>query len=304
MPPLRSGLRAGLLAQLACILEATARKPGNVHPARSFDDTSYSDFVLSAAAVAPALDEARARSVGETVLAAVRATREVTGKNTNLGIGLLLAPLCALPLDAVASAATAAGIAQLERALRESLRALTRRDAELVYEAIRLASPGGLGSAKEGDVRDAPSGTLLEMMELARERDLIARQYSNAYREVIHDGLAAIVRGLGAGTSLEDAIILCHLELLARHGDSLILRKCGEAASTEAARRSRAVLDRGWPNDAGARAELDSLDRWLREDGNRRNPGACADLTAAALFLALASEIISLPIRLGNWAHG
>ena len=41
----------GLLAQTACIWEATARKPGNVHRFADFDDASYVDFLLSAVAL-------------------------------------------------------------------------------------------------------------------------------------------------------------------------------------------------------------------------------------------------------------
>src|SRR5437763_1450426 len=84
--------RSVLYAQLACVWEATARKAGNVHRYRDFDDTSYVDFLASAAAIAPVL-AARDRPVGETVLACVRATGAVVRTNTNLGIVLLLAPL-------------------------------------------------------------------------------------------------------------------------------------------------------------------------------------------------------------------
>src|SRR5207237_5903348 len=75
---------AGFCAQVACVWEATARKPGNVHRFCDFDDTTYLDFLLSAAAVAPALDAAVGRRVGETVLDAVQATRAVVPSNTNL----------------------------------------------------------------------------------------------------------------------------------------------------------------------------------------------------------------------------
>src|SRR5438094_331987 len=65
----------GLFAQTACIWEATARKPGNVHPFTDFADTHYLDFLLSAAAIAPVLAQAPGRRIGQTVLDAVRATR-------------------------------------------------------------------------------------------------------------------------------------------------------------------------------------------------------------------------------------
>ena len=52
-------LSPGLLAQVACLLEVTARKPGNVHRGRDFADSHYLDFLLSAAAIAGPLDRAR-----------------------------------------------------------------------------------------------------------------------------------------------------------------------------------------------------------------------------------------------------
>src|SRR6516225_4135717 len=89
----------GLCAQLACIWEATARKPGNVHRYRDFEDTTYLDFLLSAAAIAPILETASQRRIGETVLKCIQATRTVVRKNSNLGIVLLLSPLAAVPLN-------------------------------------------------------------------------------------------------------------------------------------------------------------------------------------------------------------
>jgi len=277
----------------ACTLEAWARKPGNVHPGQAFEDTSFDDFLRSAGAAAGPLSHAGGRPLGETILEAVQATRSRAKPNTNLGIILLLAPLCAAPPSLLRSALTVEGRVRLREWLREALASLTVRDAELAYEAIRIANPGGLGSQAEGDVRRAPAGTLLEMMQLARGRDLVALEYSNAFQQVVDEGLPAFKAAMRAGMGLEGAIIRLHLELLARYGDSLIARKCGVEASQEAARRSRHVLDSGWPHAPGSGPEFEELDRWLRADGNRRNPGACADLVAAVLFLAAASGIIS-----------
>src|SRR5947199_1575614 len=92
-------LSLGLSTQLACIWEATSRKPGNVHRYRDFEDVTYLDFLTSAAAIAPEMEIASHRRVGETVLAAVRATRLMTQTNTNLGIILLLAPLASVPVE-------------------------------------------------------------------------------------------------------------------------------------------------------------------------------------------------------------
>jgi triphosphoribosyl-dephospho-CoA synthase len=279
-------LSVGVCAQLACVWEATARKPGNVHRFSDFADTSYVDFLTSAAAIGPAMELARQRGVGATVLEAIRATRLVTRANTNLGIVLLLAPLSALADDA-----------DLRSGVAGVLDRLTVEDARHVYEAIRLASPGGLGEAPEQDVRDEPTLGLREAMTLAADRDGVARQYANGFRDVFDTGLASLRTGLERSGCLERAIVHCHLSLMAALPDTLIARKRGEAEAVEAAERALDVLDSGWPTPDSAAAMTD-LDAWLRAVGNARNPGTTADLVTATLFAALRSGVISLPLSL------
>src|SRR5262245_41702623 len=193
----------GLYAQLACIWEATARKPGNVHRFCDFADTTYLDFLMSAAAIGPVLEAARKRPVGETVLEGIRATRRVVASNTNLGILLLLTPLASVPEEK-----------DLRDGVREVLDTLDVDDARAVYQAIRLAVPGGLGSAPEQDVHDEPTLSLREVMALAADRDLVAHQYANGFREVFEDGVPALQRGMEQTRSLEGAIIFGHLHLM------------------------------------------------------------------------------------------
>src|SRR5262245_42378134 len=151
----------GLCAQLACIWEATARKPGNVHRHRDFEDTSYVDFLVSAAAIAPILETASQRRVGETVLQCIQATRFVTSTNTNLGIVLLLTPLATVPLGE-----------KLRPGLGKVLANLDVTDSRLVYQAIRLTRPGGLGQVSEQDISQEPTLPLREIMTLAADRDM------------------------------------------------------------------------------------------------------------------------------------
>jgi triphosphoribosyl-dephospho-CoA synthase len=274
----------GLCAQIACIWEATARKPGNVHRYCDFADTTYLDFILSATAVAPVLDAAARLPVGDTVLHAIRATRQVVKSNTNLGIVLLLAPLCAAPPEE-----------ELDAGVRRKLEGLTVEDARAVYEAIRLAHPGGLGQAPEQDVSAEPTESLRHVMTRAADRDLVARQYANAFREVFQVGLPAFRRGLEMGAGLEPAIIACHLELMATHPDTLIARKRGRAEAEESWRRASVVLQTGGPFTASGRTALQDFDVWLRAEGNARNPGTTADLVTASLFAALRDELVRLP---------
>lgn len=282
----------GLWTQLACIWEVTARKPGNVHRFRDFDDVTYLDFLMSAAVIAPVLATASQRRVGETIREAVQATRRVVTTNTNLGIILLLTPLAAIPPTE-----------GWRTALPLLIDSLDVADTRAVYEAIRLASPGGLGRAAEQDVADEPTQSLREVMALAAERDLIARQYANGYREVFEESIPALLRGLERTQSLEAAIILCHLHLIATFPDSLIARKCGLDVAKEAGARALRVLELDWPTNAQSWVSFNELDSWLRCEGHQRNPGTTADLVTACLFVALREGNITVPSKY-PWSVG
>lgn len=274
----------GTLAQMACVLEATARKPGNVHRLRDFEGLTYLEFLLSAQAIAGPLDGAKTQGIGATILSAVRATRRVAGSNTNLGMVLLLAPLCLLGPDDSPS-----------DSLPGILEATTLEDSRAVYQAIRLANPGGLGESAEQDVASEPTVRLIEAMRLASGRDSIARQYDNAFADVIEIGLNALSTAISKGRPTETAIVLAQLRLMSELPDSLIARKRGPEEAAESARTAREILQAGWPDTIEGRDRLDRYDTWLRSPDHSRNPGATADLVTAALFLALRDGTIRLP---------
>jgi triphosphoribosyl-dephospho-CoA synthase len=244
-------------AQLACLLEASAPKPGNVSPGHDFPDASYEDFLASAAAIGPAL--ASDLPLGAMMHAAIRATQQWTRSNTNLGIVLLLAPL----------ARAARSPRPLREALRDVLATTTVEDAREVYAAIRLARPGGLGSVAEEDVGGEPSVTLTKAMRMAADRDSIAAEYVSDYRITFEIGLPALIEARQQGW--DEATVRTYLALLAAIPDSLIARKRGMAVAEQV--RTLTTLERT------------RLDQQLRHD--KLNPGTTADLTAASIYVAL-----------------
>jgi triphosphoribosyl-dephospho-CoA synthase len=270
-----SGLSIGQCATFACMLEATAPKPGNVHRGADFEDLTYPDLIASGIAIGPAMEAAPARSLGETVLACVQATRRVVSSNSNLGMILLLAPL---------AAATKHGA--LSVGVRNILNELRPDDTRLVYEAIRLARPGGLGTTKEADVHgDAPT-SLIDAMRLAADRDLVARQYATGFGDVFDDVVPALRESLSR-YSLLDAIVHAFLTVMAKHPDSLIARKCGREVAERASDHAAEILAAAPPSSDDWHERLADFDFWLRADGHRRNPGTTADLITAGLFVEL-----------------
>jgi triphosphoribosyl-dephospho-CoA synthase len=264
-------------------MEATAPKPGNVHPGAAFEDVTYEDFVASANVAAPVIARARELGVGWVMHEAVRATHDAVGRNTNLGIIILLAPLAAVPLERTLATGLPAVFDQL-----------TVDDARHCYAAIRLAAPGGLGEADEQDVADEPGFTLVKVMMLAAARDRVAAQYAYGFRDVLERGLPRLTR-MYDGTDWQTSVVRLHLELMAESPDTLIARKCGWELARESSRRAQEVLDAGWPETTESTLLLSALDGWLREDGHRRNPGTTADLVAAILFAGLREGVIDVP---------
>ena len=292
--------------ELACLLEATARKAGNVHPAAAFDDLDYADFVDAAQAVAEPLSQTREIGLGRAILGAMQATRAArVWSNANLGIVLLLAPLAAVP-DGVS----------LNEGLRDVLNHTTVEDAECVYEAIRMARPSGLGRAESQDVNATPTVTLRDAMVLAAGRDRIAEQYATGFDYVLNTALPwlchdwpwlglcplAIFERTGMRDEVpiapwESAIIKLQLRLMADAPDSLIVRKCGETTGEQVRRRAAEMMDLDWPHALQSWSRFDELDLWLRADGHRRNPGTTADLIAATLFAVMRAGLIEFPPR-------
>lgn len=299
------------LIELACLMEATARKPGNVHPGASFSDLCYDDFVHGAAAIAPVVARPEQQPIGQTVLDAIKATQAQTATNLNLGIVLLLAPLAAVPRSI-----------RIQDGIGEVLKITTQQDAALVYDAIRLAHPGGLGKVEDQDVAEAPTQTLVEVMRLAADRDLIAAQYATDFQLVssLATGMDGCIVGAGIGEQRrprlphptpdgppmplwEWAVVWTFLGLMAEHPDSLIARKVGLDVAKEAQQRAAAVVSVKWPFQPGSWQAFQDFDAWLRADGHRRNPGTSADLMAATIFVLLRQGWFEPPTKAEILAH-
>jgi triphosphoribosyl-dephospho-CoA synthase len=278
-------LNPGRLAQLACILEVMAPKPGNVQRHRDLPGLHVLDFLASALAIAEPLDGAERDGVGVAVERAIEATQHVVATNTNLGMVLLLAPMAAVP----------SGV-DLEKGVETVLAATTIEDSKAVFRAIRRARPGGMGSVPEQDIADEPTLPLRAVMALAADRDLVARQYANGFREVFDDALPPLRDALTSGRALETAIVAAHLTLLSRHPDSLIVRRAGLECARDVSRRAADVLSAGWPDRPAAVEMCATFDDWLRAPSRRLNPGTTADLVTAALYAALRDGTILTPL--------
>ena len=266
----------------ACTSEVYAEKPGNVSPSQQFVDIDLDSFVRSAEVIAPVMGRIVESTVGDVVLTAIRETQQAVQTNTNLGIVLLIAPLAAVPEGTA-----------LKAGIETVLRSLTVDDTVKVFDAIRLAAPSGLGKVQAEDVTQAPTMNLQECMRLAADRDLIAAQYANGFRDVLGSGMSWLQHTAEWPADIWPRRLgWLALKLMETYGDSLVERKCGAAASREVSIRASDVLKSGWPHDRKSEVKYAEFDHYLRTDGHQRNPGTTADMIAAILFAGLRESVV------------
>ena len=261
----------------ACMAELAALKPGNISVYSAGHGMVVDDFVRSACAIAPAL-AGPGLSVGERILAAIRATRQTVHCNTNLGIVLLCAPLAHAAINHRPGQS-------LREAVGETLVALDVDDTRLTYEAIRLAEPAGLGDVAQHSVReDAPRISLLQAMQTAQGYDRIALQYVSNYADVFEIAVPRLYEGFHRWGSEEWAVVSAYLGLLSELPDTHIERKYGACVAQDVCARAKRLNDLLLEEKDSPKNLVSSLMRFdteLKQQGI--NPGTSADMTVAAL---------------------
>ena len=259
------------------ICDINALKPGNVGRHGAGHGMECADFIKSAEVVTPILCNHRL-GLGERILSSIEATSAAVNCNTNLGMILLVAPVIWLfeQLEAPDD---------FQDAIKPALKSLGRQDARDIFTAIRLANPGGLGKVDKYDVNSATDVDIYSAMDAAKDRDLVALQYVNGYREVVNPGIKCLQSYHNRWNSVEWAVVACYLMYMASFPDSHIRRKYGKETAEQVRKKATPVLAQFGDYDDPGDAEdvLMIFDRELKE--SEINPGTCADLTVASLLL-------------------
>ena len=117
-------------------------------------------------------------------------------------------------------------------------------------------------------------------MDLAKERDRVALQYSGGFDDLCCEVVPILSSSIRDCGDVLTGICQAHLRLMASAPDSLIGRKNGPQVANEVQLRAQQID----PTDVDS---VESFDRYLREGGHQLNPGTTADLIAAALYVLL-----------------
>ena len=275
-------------AQLALLLEVSGTpKPGNVDRHRDLGDLRFEHFMAGAVGAADGLRRAEAGDpIGPAFEDAVAGMATQQGGNTQFGCLLLLVPLVRA---AASDALTPDGVTEL-------VEATTVDDAISFYRAFEHVDVAVSDPPENADALDVRRGsaaattlrerglTLYDIMELSADPvdgipDGNAREWVTGFERAFD----AADRLLAAEGPVGDRTARVFLELLAEEPDTLVAINHDEATARNVSDRAAAVAD-----DIAGSDDLSAAEELAEEFVDAGyNPGTTADLTAAALFIAL-----------------
>ncbi|MFB6117895.1 triphosphoribosyl-dephospho-CoA synthase [Halosegnis sp.] len=262
-------------AEFALLLEvAGTPKPGNVDRHRDHPDLHFEQFLAGAVGAREGLAAATEGPIGSAFETAVAGMSRRAGDNTQFGCLLLLVPLV-----------RAAAVGDLSReGVKEVCEATTVADAAAFYRAfehvdVAVADPPE-GMADLDVRRGADAVATVEARDLSLW-DVLARTEDDGNADEWTAGFPRTFRE-AARIRADDGPVAdrgaqAFLRLLAERPDGFVRTTVGDAAAREASERAQACLN--GEEDPEQLAEA-FVDRGI-------NPGTTADITSAALYVAL-----------------
>lgn len=275
-------------AQLALLLEVSGTpKPGNVDRHRDLDELRFEHFMAGAVGAIDGLRAAEAGdAIGSAFEKAVAGMATQRGGNTQFGCLLLLIPL----VQAAANdACSPSGVTEI-------VEQTTVDDAIQFYRAfehVDVAVGDPPPDAAALDVRHGAAAastlqerelTLYDIMALSADPDEgvadgNAREWVTEFDRVF----AAADQLLADDGSVGDRTARLFLDLLAAQPDTLVATGHDRATARKVSQRAAAVAEQ-----VDADGDLTAAEALAEEFVDAGyNPGTTADLTAAALFIAL-----------------
>jgi triphosphoribosyl-dephospho-CoA synthase len=304
-------------------------KPGNVHRTKNFPKTTYDDFLIASFEILKdwqnLYNNITSCRTSKTSLSQVysefliKASQNMmsvqSGGNVLLGHLLLLGPLFISGVQ----------VLQTENHSRKEFWEINKsiivnsscEDTIRLYNAIRIAKPGGMGSVEKYDLYSEKAFdeikqdniNLQQIFEMSANRDSLSEILSSNYRfiridvlprmeklfEDYHFSFSKIIKKIpnsiiekdiiDINRDFNEFIIRIYLFILGSKEDTLILRKNDEKTAKNVSQKSNELYDLFYMMDRTTWFEqLLKFDDELQKMNGKLNPGTSADILAAALF--------------------
>ncbi|PKP60007.1 MAG: hypothetical protein CVT88_04165 [Candidatus Altiarchaeales archaeon HGW-Altiarchaeales-1] len=289
----------GNFARVACILEVTTEKPGNVTPTHDFADTKFENFIFGSMLIGDAVEKAFTDgykenfNIGKRIHQFAKQSKIYNETNTHFGIVLLFIPL-----------ATALGMAlgmmmkgneneknnkisdeNLRNAITHVMKKTNVDDAIYFHKAVKMSnvrvskdfgidkfdilSENFIKIAKKENIN------LYHLLKISADKDIIARDLTTKM-EISFEHLDFL-----KGISRKDILSL-YLLLLSKFQDTLIMKKRGSEISENVSEMAKEVIN--------GNLSVEKFSDYLYI--NNINPGTIADITANVVFLYLLKKFL------------
>ncbi len=308
-------------------------KPGNVHKTHNFSQSTYQDF-LTVAYLGTSTWTSMLKSLQDSSftlneqyisflnLAVKRMMTVQSGGNVLLGHYLLNIPLFISAHECMRLKEYSKSLfwSITHRILNES----TPQDTIGLYNAIREAHPGGMGTRKLYDLYSPTINSellqdninLIRIFEISKDYDSISETLSSNYHlirtqvipiinlyledypnlrhvfpekmydQVIQNDLQDI------SVELNELILRVYLYILAQNPDTLIIRKTSKSHTMQVSQHAEELLNvfSEYSRKEWIKLVL-NFDETLQKAGGKLNPGTTADLLACSLFAYLIEHL-------------
>ncbi|MCS3900872.1 triphosphoribosyl-dephospho-CoA synthase [Methanococcus voltae] len=300
-------------SQMACCLEVSSFKPGNVHRNRDYDDIKYHHFITSGIAFGNAVYVAsntfkdlclseftnnntkNELNVGKFIKEAVAESVKWSPSNANLGIIMLHIPIA---MAASKLQDNNFNLEDLKKYTEYITKNTTVNDAIAVYEAIEIGM-AYVNPPEEGpDVKNDDAKkelieknlNLYDVYNISKEWDTISKEWVSNFK-ISYEGYELLRANYIKYGEIHEATTITFLEILSKYPDTLIARKKGEEVSKIVSEKAKETLEK-FENTKDRTVILD-FDTYLSQESNKLNPGTTADLMASALFIYLIDKTLS-----------
>ena len=277
-------------SQIACCLEVSSFKPGNVHRNREYDDIKYHHFLSSGIAFGNIIYEASQdnKDIGKYIKLAVIESKKWSPTNANLGIIMLH-----IPIGMSSGKIDEFNENVLKKEIISTTKNTTVNDAINVYDAIEIAMPN-INPPKEGpdaQKNDAKQElieknlTLYDVFKISSTWDSISKEWAEGFN-ISFKGYKLLNEYYDEYNNINLATTKTFLSILSEHPDTLIARKKDLDTSKMVSEMAKDILDNGFKKE-----DIEEFDKFLSKEGNKLNPGTTADLVASSLMIFLLDRI-------------
>jgi len=307
--------QTGNFARIACILEVTTEKPGNVTPTHNFTDTKFEDFVFGSVFIGDAVEKAFIDGytenfrTGKRIYDFVKGAKNYNKTNTHFGIALLFIPLaaafgmCVKKENKINEMTKRASAEKLEtEKLRDAIAHVMEKtdvnDTVYLHKAIKTGNVsvpkdklciGKSGIDKfeisqfdilsENFIKTAKREniTFYEMMKISAAQDIIAKELTTRMEiSFKYSSLLCINKRI-----LRKDVLSLFLSMLSKFPDTFIAKKHGKEISENISSMAADVLK--------GKLNVEKFTGYL--NSHNINPGSTADITANIIFLCLLKRI-------------